>query len=124
MIATNRCEVPRPIIKLASGGDLSRAKLAIKSSGIPVLAAPHSQVMGGGCETCLHADSINAHAETYSISHFREFTSTFITVDPHFLRRHVATLKSVYGYVWVNLKFALAGKLVDVFPRGLVMKWE
>ncbi|GFO63227.1 3-hydroxyacyl-CoA dehydrogenase/enoyl-CoA hydratase family protein [Geomonas paludis] len=42
-----------------------RAMMAIKYSGIPVVAAPHSLVMGGGCETCLHADAINAHAETY-----------------------------------------------------------
>ncbi|QWV95405.1 3-hydroxyacyl-CoA dehydrogenase/enoyl-CoA hydratase family protein [Geomonas oryzisoli] len=42
-----------------------RAMMAIKYSKIPVVAAPHSLVMGGGCETCLHADAINAHAETY-----------------------------------------------------------
>lgn len=42
-----------------------RAMMAIKYSKIPVVAAPHALVMGGGCETCLHADAINAHAETY-----------------------------------------------------------
>ncbi|HJV65407.1 MAG TPA: 3-hydroxyacyl-CoA dehydrogenase/enoyl-CoA hydratase family protein [Geomonas sp.] len=42
-----------------------RAMMAIKYSKIPVVAAPHQLVMGGGCETCLHADAINAHAETY-----------------------------------------------------------
>ena len=42
-----------------------RAMMAIKYSRIPVVAAPHSLVMGGGCETCLHADAMNAHAETY-----------------------------------------------------------
>ena len=42
-----------------------RAMMAIKYSKIPVVAAPHNLVMGGGCETCLHADAINAHAETY-----------------------------------------------------------
>ena len=42
-----------------------RAMMAIKYSRIPVVAAPHNMVMGGGCETCLHADAINAHAETY-----------------------------------------------------------
>ena len=42
-----------------------RAMMAIKYSRIPVVAAPHNLVMGGGCETCLHADAINAHAETY-----------------------------------------------------------
>jgi len=42
-----------------------KAMMAIKYSKIPVVAAPHSLVMGGGCETCLHADAIVAHAETY-----------------------------------------------------------
>jgi 3-hydroxyacyl-CoA dehydrogenase len=42
-----------------------RAMMAIKYSRIPVVAAPHNLVMGGGCETCLHADAINPHAETY-----------------------------------------------------------
>ncbi|HJV37014.1 3-hydroxyacyl-CoA dehydrogenase/enoyl-CoA hydratase family protein [Geomonas sp.] len=42
-----------------------KAMMAIKYSKIPVVAAPHQLAMGGGCETCLHADAINAHAETY-----------------------------------------------------------
>jgi 3-hydroxyacyl-CoA dehydrogenase len=42
-----------------------KAMMAIKYSRIPVVAAPHALVMGGGCETCLHADAINPHAETY-----------------------------------------------------------
>ncbi|HBG08023.1 MAG: 3-hydroxyacyl-CoA dehydrogenase [Geobacteraceae bacterium GWC2_58_44] len=42
-----------------------RAMMAIKYSKIPVVAAPHNLVMGGGCETCLHADAITAHAESY-----------------------------------------------------------
>ncbi|HLO25794.1 MAG TPA: enoyl-CoA hydratase-related protein, partial [Geobacteraceae bacterium] len=42
-----------------------KAMMAIKYSRVPVVAAPHNLVMGGGCETCLHADAINAHAETY-----------------------------------------------------------
>jgi 3-hydroxyacyl-CoA dehydrogenase len=42
-----------------------KAMMAIKYSKIPVVAAPHGLAMGGGCETCLHADAINAHAETY-----------------------------------------------------------
>jgi 3-hydroxyacyl-CoA dehydrogenase len=42
-----------------------KAMMAIKYSKIPVVAAPHSLVMGGGCETCLHSDAITAHAETY-----------------------------------------------------------
>jgi 3-hydroxyacyl-CoA dehydrogenase len=42
-----------------------KAMMAIKYCKIPVVAAPHNLVMGGGCETCLHADAITAHAETY-----------------------------------------------------------
>ena len=42
-----------------------KAMMAIKYSKIPVVAAPHNLVMGGGCEACLHADSIIPHAETY-----------------------------------------------------------
>jgi 3-hydroxyacyl-CoA dehydrogenase len=42
-----------------------KAMMAIKYSKIPVVAAPHNLAFGGGCETCLHADAINAHAETY-----------------------------------------------------------
>lgn len=37
----------------------------IRYSNIPVVVAPHSLVLGGGCEICLHADKINASAETY-----------------------------------------------------------
>jgi len=42
-----------------------KAMMAIKYSQIPVVAAPHNLVMGGGCETCLHSDAIVPHAETY-----------------------------------------------------------
>jgi 3-hydroxyacyl-CoA dehydrogenase len=42
-----------------------KAMMAIKYSKIPVVAAPHNLVMGGGCETCLHSDAIVPHAETY-----------------------------------------------------------
>jgi 3-hydroxyacyl-CoA dehydrogenase len=42
-----------------------KAMMAIKYAKIPVVAAPHSLVMGGGCEICLHADAMNPHAETY-----------------------------------------------------------
>lgn len=34
-------------------------------SSIPVVAAPHTLTLGGGCELNLHADKIVAHAETY-----------------------------------------------------------
>lgn len=45
--------------------NFQKTMMAIKYSKIPVVAAPHNLVLGGGCEICLHADSINAHAETY-----------------------------------------------------------
>jgi len=41
-----------------------KAMMAIKYSRIPVVAAPHSTVLGGGCEICLHSDAMVAHAET------------------------------------------------------------
>lgn len=34
-------------------------------SSIPVVTAPHSLALGGGCEINLHADKVVAHAETY-----------------------------------------------------------
>lgn len=45
--------------------NFQKAMMAIKYSKIPVVAAPHNLALGGGCETCLHADAINPHAETY-----------------------------------------------------------
>ncbi len=42
-----------------------KAMMAIKYSKIPVVAAPHQLALGGGCETCLHADAMVPHAETY-----------------------------------------------------------
>lgn len=37
----------------------------VRYSSVPVVVAPHSLVLGGGCEICLHADKVNASAETY-----------------------------------------------------------
>lgn len=34
-------------------------------SSIPVVVAPHGQTLGGGCELSMHADKIQASAETY-----------------------------------------------------------
>jgi 3-hydroxyacyl-CoA dehydrogenase len=34
-------------------------------SSVPVVTAPHTLALGGGCELNLHADKIVAHAETY-----------------------------------------------------------
>ncbi len=42
-----------------------KAMMAIKYAKVPVVAAPHGLALGGGCETCLHADAIIPHAETY-----------------------------------------------------------
>lgn len=39
--------------------------MRIRYSSIPVVAAPHNLSLGGGCEICLHADMVVAHAETY-----------------------------------------------------------
>ncbi len=45
--------------------NFQKAMMAIKYSKIPVVAAPHSMALAGGCEVCLHADAMNPHAETY-----------------------------------------------------------
>ncbi len=42
-----------------------KATMALKYAKVPVVAAPFNMTLGGGCEFCLHADSINAYAETY-----------------------------------------------------------
>lgn len=39
--------------------------MRMRYSGIPIVAAPHQLALGGGCELCLHADKVVAHAETY-----------------------------------------------------------
>lgn len=39
--------------------------MKIRYSGVPVIVAPHGMTLGGGCETCLHADKVVASAETY-----------------------------------------------------------
>ncbi len=39
--------------------------MRLRYSSIPVVAAPHNLTLGGGCEICLHADAVVAHAETY-----------------------------------------------------------
>tara|TARA_Y100001934_G_C12385475_1_gene795375 strand:+ start:8614 stop:10938 length:2325 start_codon:yes stop_codon:yes gene_type:complete len=38
----------------------------MKYAPFPVVAAPSGLALGGGCEILLHADSIQAHAETYA----------------------------------------------------------
>ena len=39
--------------------------MRVRYSAIPVVVAPHGLTLGGGCEMCLHADKVVAHAETY-----------------------------------------------------------
>ncbi|MBB5371974.1 3-hydroxyacyl-CoA dehydrogenase/enoyl-CoA hydratase family protein [Acidocella aromatica] len=38
---------------------------AMKYAPFPVVAAPFGMALGGGCEVVLHADAVQAHAETY-----------------------------------------------------------
>ncbi len=37
----------------------------LRYSAIPVVVAPHTLTLGGGCEAVLHADRVVAHAESY-----------------------------------------------------------
>lgn len=39
--------------------------MRIRYSSIPVVVAPHGLTLGGGCEICLHADQVQAAAESY-----------------------------------------------------------
>ncbi len=39
--------------------------MRVRYSRIPVVLAPHNMALGGGCEMCLHADKVIAHAELY-----------------------------------------------------------
>jgi 3-hydroxyacyl-CoA dehydrogenase len=39
--------------------------MRIRYSSVPVVVAPHGLTLGGGCEICLHADKVQAAAETY-----------------------------------------------------------
>ncbi|MEO6136418.1 MAG: 3-hydroxyacyl-CoA dehydrogenase/enoyl-CoA hydratase family protein [Ginsengibacter sp.] len=41
------------------------ATMRIRYSSIPVVVAPHGLTLGGGCEICLHADKVQAAAESY-----------------------------------------------------------
>lgn len=43
-----------------------QAYMALKYAPFPVVAAPAGLALGGGCEICLHASAIQAHAETYT----------------------------------------------------------
>ncbi|QMW03344.1 3-hydroxyacyl-CoA dehydrogenase/enoyl-CoA hydratase family protein [Spirosoma foliorum] len=37
----------------------------LRYSSVPVIVAPHTLTLGGGCEAVLHADRVVAHAESY-----------------------------------------------------------
>ena len=39
--------------------------MRVRYSSIPVVVAPFGLALGGGCEMSLHADKVQAHAETY-----------------------------------------------------------
>ena len=41
------------------------ATMLLKTSPVPVVVAPAGLALGGGCEMSLHADRVQAHAETY-----------------------------------------------------------
>lgn len=42
-----------------------KAYMALKRAPFPVVAAPSGLALGGGCEILLHADAVQAHAESY-----------------------------------------------------------
>lgn len=46
--------------------DGQRTYMALKQAPFPVVAAPSGMALGGGCEILLHADAVQAHAETYT----------------------------------------------------------
>ena len=51
------------IEKSITGGQM--ALKALKYAPFPVVAAPAGMTLGGGCEIVMHADAIQAHAESY-----------------------------------------------------------
>jgi 3-hydroxyacyl-CoA dehydrogenase len=46
-------------------GQFQKATMHVRYSSVPVVVAPHLLTLGGGCEVCLHADKVDAFAETY-----------------------------------------------------------
>jgi len=46
--------------------DGQKTYMALKQAPFPVVAAPSGMALGGGCEILLHADAVQAHAETYT----------------------------------------------------------
>ena len=62
LFAMNIARWPQ-IEELVSGGQ--KIYKALKYAPFPVVAAPSGMALGGGCEILLHADHVQAHAETY-----------------------------------------------------------
>ncbi|MGO1303659.1 MAG: 3-hydroxyacyl-CoA dehydrogenase NAD-binding domain-containing protein [Sphingomonas parapaucimobilis] len=59
-------------VNIAAWGEVDKlvvagqqAYKALKYAPFPVVAAPSGMALGGGCEILLHADAIQAHAESY-----------------------------------------------------------
>ncbi len=59
-------------VNIAAWGEVDKlvvagqqAYKALKYASFPVVAAPAGMALGGGCEILLHADAIQAHAESY-----------------------------------------------------------
>lgn len=42
-----------------------KTTMRLRYSAIPTIVAPHALTLGGGCEMCLHADKVQAAAESY-----------------------------------------------------------
>ncbi|HVJ56047.1 MAG TPA: 3-hydroxyacyl-CoA dehydrogenase NAD-binding domain-containing protein [Aliidongia sp.] len=53
-----------PMIEMMVSAGQATMK-ALKYARFPSVAAPAGMALGGGCEICLHASAIQAHAETY-----------------------------------------------------------
>ena len=53
-----------PLIEeMVEGGQ--KALRGLRNAPFPVVSAPSGLALGGGCELCLNADAVQAHAETY-----------------------------------------------------------
>jgi 3-hydroxyacyl-CoA dehydrogenase len=48
-----------------AAGSLQELLMGFRFAARPVVAAPHGQTLGAGCEICLHADRVVAALETY-----------------------------------------------------------
>lgn len=54
-----------PVVRWMVGRGQSTYK-RLKYATFPAVAAPAGMALGGGCEVLMHADAVQAHAETYS----------------------------------------------------------